>query len=117
MFDFVGSPIFGLKNNSPQLIALMLRDLASAVELAGTTRPVMIAAIDPAGESIVFYSFNAMTGQVKTTSTYLPKASPVIAMDVIAESIAKATLEKLAKDQNAVIAWELTNFLCDFSKL
>jgi len=117
MFDFVGSPIFGLKNNSPQLIALMLRDLASAIELAGTTRPVMVAAIDPVGENIIFYSFNSLTGQIKTTSTHLPKASSPIAMDVIAESIAKATLEKLAKGENAVIAWELTNFLCDFSKI
>lgn len=119
MNDFAGAPIFGFKNNSPQLIAKMLRDLADTVERAGMTKSVLIAALnkDTSQVSIVFYLYNPVTGELKMKESLLPSPSLGLAMDVISEAIVKSTLESIVKKENAEVAWEITNFLCDFSKL
>ena len=118
MNDFAGAPIFGFKNNSPQIIAKMLRDLADTVERAGMTKSVLIAGLNKdISLSIVFYLYNPVTGELKTKETLLPSASSGLAMDVISEAIVKSTLESIVKKENAEVAWEITNFLCDFSKL
>jgi hypothetical protein len=112
MDDIAGSPIFNIKNKSPQVFVDLLRDLADTVEKAGTQSKVLVAALDDTSKCINFYLFSCATGEIKTTSFDIPDLSGA-SSQVLIETIAKTTIDRIAKQENALVAWKITNFLCN----